>query len=68
MITPDSDPPKYIFQCHQPKADYVHFNDTCEFINSRDTKNETTPLVNANDDHLTEEPEVEEEDYFYYSY
>ena len=60
-----SGPPKSTFQCHQPKLNSFHFNNPYDSINTKYNTNEPTPLVNATDEYLPEEPEVEEEDYFY---
>ena len=44
----------------------ILFNDPYDSsINTKDNKNDSNPLDNATYLHLPDEPEVEEEDYFY---
>ena len=62
--TSGSGTPKTTFQHHQPKVNQVQLNEPYEYINTRDNTNEYTPLVNETDEHLPEEEETEEEDYF----
>ena len=47
--------PKAKLQRHQPKINSVLYNNPCDFINTRDTNNESTPLVNENDGFITGE-------------
>ena len=62
--TAGSGPPKYTFQRHQPKMHSVWFNYPYNYINTRDNNNDPTNLVNADNEHLPEEPEVEKEEHF----
>ena len=42
----------------------VWFNYPYNYINTRDNNNDPTNLVNADNEHLPEEPEVEKEEHF----
>ena len=62
--TSGSGSPKSTFQHYQTKVNSVQFNDIYDYINTRDTNNEPTPLINTTDERLTEEIEVQGEEYF----